>query len=71
MTMHEMVAEATARCQIRLADDGPEEAEDVQLCVRRARGPHGADGSGYVDQGIRYQRCGGGYRVIRRKRGGD
>ncbi len=60
------ILEATARCAIRLDDNGQQDdVEESHLFVRQVNDPRGAE------CGIRFQRCGGGRRVIRRKKGGE
>jgi hypothetical protein len=71
MTTVEMAAEwAAARkrgLELRAVANGDDRAIDTQTVrTRRVR----SDGTVEVG-GIRFQRCGGGRRVIRRKRGGE
>jgi hypothetical protein len=57
------IAEATARCWIRLdSDETAEQEEQSSVSVRRA------GVSVTPEFGFRFQRCGGGRRVIRRQR---
>ena len=66
--MREEILAATARCAIRLYEPATVEVsgyreEESQIPVRRLKRPN------VQESGIRFQRCGGGRRVIRRQNG--
>lgn len=68
---------ARARCTLKLTCDEDEDEDEKQddsvvesyIMPHRAVDPDVLRAGGM--NGIRYQRCGGGRRVIRRKKGGD